>query len=244
MATYRFRCRPAACSPRCRADRRPIAAARDGRSAAQSLDLRACRHLGRTAAVRADRHFRGDLRPATHRAMSPRPAPCRTPSTSTACSSSWPTTPGRSRRPAPSRRRRTVSPWPRPWPRGSRGRGQPDGDRPGWPELHRDHGRGSWRRRPRPAAPPEIYLVVGADLVPTWGHGSGWTTCSRWSPWPSCPAARRPPARSGCRRIDPPRSPPRLAGRVGRRPPGGCVQLGRPGRARAGGSVDDWSRPR
>ena len=50
-----------------------------------------------------------------------------------------------------------------------RGRGQPDRDRPGRPELHRRDGRGAAPATPSRAGRPmpEIFLVVGADLVET-----------------------------------------------------------------------------
>ena len=41
--------------------------------------------------------------------------------------------------------------------------------------------------------PVELFLVVGADLVPELGHLAPLTrTCSDWSPWPSCPGRRGP----------------------------------------------------
>jgi hypothetical protein len=43
-------------------------------------------------------------------------------------------------------------------------------------------------------APPELFLVVGADLVPELGSWERPRTSSVWSPWPSCPGRLRPQA--------------------------------------------------
>lgn len=98
---------------------------------------------------------------------------CAIPSPSTRSSLWWPTIRGRRSPPAPSRPPRTVLPWWLPLPRRS-----PGSRRAGWRSIVADRAtpsRPSKRFGPSPAVAgrtePEIYVVVGGDLVeslPTW----------------------------------------------------------------------------
>ena len=113
----------------------------------------------------------------------------------------------------------------------SRGRGQPDGDRPRWAELHGDDGRsapGGGRRRGA-ARPADLSGRSGPTCCLTWGHGSGRTICGAGHP-----GRRLASALDHDRDGATPHGPTRLAGGVGRWPAGRRLQLGRAGRARAG----------
>ncbi len=189
--------------------------ARGGDGRAGPGDRRTCRHLSpRPRSVSGS-----SAAPSTRRmpGTSPRHAPSSRNWASTACCSSSPTIPGRSRASGWSRPRRTASRWSRPWRRRSRAP-KPAGSRStgAAPATRWTPPRRSWRKRA--ANPTELYLVVGADLVPELEL----LAPRRGPPAPGHPGHRVPAHRPGAGRS------PWLAGRTGGRAPGARLQLGDP----------------
>ena len=105
----------------------------------------------------------------------PLPRPCSSNWHWTSSCSWWPTTPGRSRAGARSRRLRTASPWPRPWrpqvPGAEASRIEIDRGGPSYSvETVEDIVAGTAAGTAGTAERPvEIFLVVGADLLPELG---------------------------------------------------------------------------